>query len=60
MCTENVQELRTFGEELVDEGQRIRQIGERLVWKYDERNMQYWMNPINNNNNNNKIYICVA
>ncbi|XP_021991235.1 uncharacterized protein LOC110887991 [Helianthus annuus] len=45
MSTETVQELRTFGEELVDEGERIRQIGERLVWKCDERNMQYWMNP---------------
>ncbi|XP_021980660.1 uncharacterized protein LOC110876807 [Helianthus annuus] len=45
MSTENVQELRTFGEELLDESERIRQIGERLVWKYDERNMQYWMNP---------------
>ena len=41
ISTENAQELRTFGEELLDESERIKQIGERLVWKYDERNMQY-------------------
>ncbi|KAJ0480546.1 hypothetical protein HanIR_Chr13g0632911 [Helianthus annuus] len=41
MSTENVQELGTFGEELLDENERIRQIG----WIYDEHNMQFWMNP---------------
>ncbi|KAJ0648862.1 hypothetical protein HanLR1_Chr15g0577631 [Helianthus annuus] len=45
MSTENVQELHTFGKELLDESEKIRQTGERLVWKYDEHNMQYWMNP---------------
>ncbi|XP_021985305.1 alpha/beta-gliadin clone PW1215-like [Helianthus annuus] len=45
MSTENVQELGTFGEEILEGSKRMRQIGERLVWKYDECNMQYWMNP---------------
>ncbi|XP_021998793.1 uncharacterized protein LOC110895740 [Helianthus annuus] len=31
MSTENVQELRTFGEELLEGSERMRQIGERLV-----------------------------
>ena len=38
---EHVEELRQLGDELVEEGNRIRQIGEKLVWKYDEREMQY-------------------
>ncbi|MFS7993699.1 hypothetical protein Hanom_Chr12g01097181 [Helianthus anomalus] len=45
MSAENVQELRTFGEEILESSERIRQVGERLVWKYDERNMDFWMNP---------------
>ncbi|XP_035840175.1 alpha/beta-gliadin clone PW1215-like [Helianthus annuus] len=39
MSTENVQELRTFSEEILEGSEIMRQIGERLVWKYDERNM---------------------
>ncbi|KAJ0796147.1 hypothetical protein HanPI659440_Chr04g0158801 [Helianthus annuus] len=31
MSTENVQELRTFGEEILEGSERMRQIGERLV-----------------------------
>ncbi|KAJ0435661.1 hypothetical protein HanIR_Chr17g0895741 [Helianthus annuus] len=38
-------ELRTFGEEILENSERMRQVGERLVWKYDERNMDFWMNP---------------
>ncbi|KAF5772119.1 hypothetical protein HanXRQr2_Chr13g0573011 [Helianthus annuus] len=45
MSAENVQELRTFVEEILEGSNRMRQIGERLVWKYDERNMEFWMNP---------------
>ncbi|KAJ0533215.1 hypothetical protein HanRHA438_Chr09g0388021 [Helianthus annuus] len=45
MSAENVQELRTFGEEILEGSERLRQIGERLVWKYDQRNMEFWMNP---------------
>ena len=45
MSAENVQELRTFGEEILESSERMRQVGERLVWKYDERNMDFWMNP---------------
>ena len=45
MSAENVQELRTFGEEILESSDRMRQVGERLVWKYDERNMDFWMNP---------------
>ncbi|MFS8012851.1 hypothetical protein Hanom_Chr14g01325841 [Helianthus anomalus] len=41
MSAENVQELRTFGEEILDGSERMRQIGERLVWKYDEHNMEF-------------------
>ncbi|KAF5818676.1 hypothetical protein HanXRQr2_Chr02g0068861 [Helianthus annuus] len=35
MSAENVQELRTFGEEILESSERMRQVGERLVWKYD-------------------------
>ena len=45
MSAENVQELRTFGEEILENSERMRQVGERLVWKYDERNMDFWINP---------------
>ncbi|KAJ0479024.1 hypothetical protein HanHA300_Chr13g0506291 [Helianthus annuus] len=45
MSAGNVHELRTFGEEILESSERMRQVGERLVWKYDERNMDYWMNP---------------
>ncbi|KAF5811235.1 hypothetical protein HanXRQr2_Chr04g0179111 [Helianthus annuus] len=45
MSAENGQELRTFGEEILESSERMRQVGERLVWKYDERNMDFWMNP---------------
>ncbi|KAJ0878745.1 hypothetical protein HanRHA438_Chr10g0443251 [Helianthus annuus] len=45
MSADNVQELRTFGEEILESSERLRQVGERLVWKYDERNMDFWMNP---------------
>ncbi|KAM0063582.1 hypothetical protein Hdeb2414_s0003g00092561 [Helianthus debilis subsp. tardiflorus] len=45
MSAENVQKLRTFGEEILESSEMMRQVGERLVWKYDERNMDFWMNP---------------
>ncbi|KAJ0668965.1 hypothetical protein HanPI659440_Chr17g0695641 [Helianthus annuus] len=45
MSAENVQELQTFEEEILGSSERMRQIGERLVWKYEERNMDFWMNP---------------
>ncbi|XP_022041689.1 uncharacterized protein LOC110944337 [Helianthus annuus] len=45
MSTENVQELRTFGEELLDESEKIRQIG--------ERHMDNEVNQENQNNDNN-------
>ena len=41
MNPENAAELRHFGEELIDEGNRIRAIGENLVWKYDERDFHF-------------------
>ncbi|KAJ0491220.1 hypothetical protein HanIR_Chr12g0561531 [Helianthus annuus] len=37
MSTENMAELRYFGEELMDAGNRIREIGGQIAWKYDER-----------------------
>ena len=37
MNPDRVAELRHYGEELINEGTRIRAIGENLVWKYDER-----------------------
>ncbi|KAJ0654826.1 hypothetical protein HanLR1_Chr14g0511521 [Helianthus annuus] len=45
MSAKNVQEHRTFGEEILESSERMRHVGERLVWKYDERNMDFWMNP---------------
>ncbi|KAM0000912.1 hypothetical protein Hdeb2414_s0007g00235651 [Helianthus debilis subsp. tardiflorus] len=45
MSEENVQKLRIFAEELVEEGERIKHIGEKLMWKYDKREMHFWNNP---------------
>ncbi|KAJ0785993.1 hypothetical protein HanOQP8_Chr02g0049781 [Helianthus annuus] len=36
MNPENVAELRRYGEELVDAGNKIRSVGENISWKYDE------------------------
>ncbi|KAJ0806051.1 hypothetical protein HanPI659440_Chr02g0085231 [Helianthus annuus] len=41
MSTENLAELRHYGEELVDAGNRIRDIGEKISWKYDERERRF-------------------
>ncbi|MFS7961932.1 hypothetical protein Hanom_Chr08g00720751 [Helianthus anomalus] len=41
MNQENVEELRQYGEELIEEENRICQIRENLVWKYEGREMQY-------------------
>ncbi|XP_022041959.1 protein FAR1-RELATED SEQUENCE 2-like [Helianthus annuus] len=37
MSADYVAELRRYGEELVDAGNRIREVGENITWKYDER-----------------------
>ena len=41
MNPENVAELRRYGEELVDAGNRIRTVGENISWKYDEREFHF-------------------
>ncbi|KAJ0953258.1 hypothetical protein HanPSC8_Chr02g0081791 [Helianthus annuus] len=41
MSSENLAELRQFGEELIGTGNRIREMGEQLSWKYDERENRY-------------------
>ncbi|KAM0003366.1 hypothetical protein Hdeb2414_s0286g00857841 [Helianthus debilis subsp. tardiflorus] len=41
MSYENLDELRQFGEELIGSGNRIREIGEQISWKYDERERRY-------------------
>ncbi|KAM0059715.1 hypothetical protein Hdeb2414_s0005g00184421 [Helianthus debilis subsp. tardiflorus] len=41
MSDENVQELCMYGEELIEGGKMMGEIGEKLVWKYDEREMQF-------------------
>ncbi|MFS7899111.1 hypothetical protein Hanom_Chr00s044881g01776221 [Helianthus anomalus] len=41
MSNENLAELRQFGEELIGTGNRIREMGEHLTWKYDEREHRY-------------------
>ncbi|MFS7935551.1 hypothetical protein Hanom_Chr05g00404821 [Helianthus anomalus] len=41
MSNENLAELRHYGEELVDAGNRIREVGEQISWKYDEREHRY-------------------
>ncbi|MFS8028009.1 hypothetical protein Hanom_Chr16g01505441 [Helianthus anomalus] len=41
MSNENLAELRQFGEELIGTGNRIREMGEHLSWKYDEREYHY-------------------
>ncbi|KAJ0515707.1 hypothetical protein HanHA89_Chr11g0405851 [Helianthus annuus] len=41
MSNENLAELRHYGEELVDAGNRIREVGEQISWKYDERERRY-------------------
>ncbi|KAJ0754716.1 hypothetical protein HanPI659440_Chr09g0349951 [Helianthus annuus] len=37
ISNENLAELRHYGEELVDAGNRIRVVGEQISWKYDKR-----------------------
>ncbi|KAJ0431688.1 hypothetical protein HanIR_Chr17g0851091 [Helianthus annuus] len=41
MSYENLAELRQFGEELIGTGNRIREMGEQISWKYDERERRY-------------------
>ncbi|MFS8034931.1 hypothetical protein Hanom_Chr17g01587011 [Helianthus anomalus] len=41
MSNENLAELRQFREELIGTGNRIREIGEQISWKYDEREYRY-------------------
>ncbi|KAJ0957416.1 hypothetical protein HanPSC8_Chr01g0027051 [Helianthus annuus] len=41
MSNENLAELRHFGEELMDAGNRIREIGGQIAWKYDEREFHF-------------------
>ncbi|KAJ0899870.1 hypothetical protein HanPSC8_Chr08g0307011 [Helianthus annuus] len=41
MSNENLAELRHFGEELIGTGNRIREMGEQISWKYDERERRY-------------------
>ena len=41
MSYENLAELHQFGEELIGTGNRIREIGEQISWKYDERERHY-------------------
>ena len=41
MSNENLAELRHFGEELLDAGNRIREIGGQIAWKYDERELRF-------------------
>ncbi|KAJ0818130.1 hypothetical protein HanPI659440_Chr00c03g0709231 [Helianthus annuus] len=41
MSNENLAELRQFGEELIGTGNRIREMGEQISWKYDERERRY-------------------
>ncbi|KAJ0709199.1 hypothetical protein HanLR1_Chr09g0337601 [Helianthus annuus] len=41
MSNENLAELRQFGEELIGTGNRIREMGEQISWKYEERERRY-------------------
>ncbi|KAJ0805531.1 hypothetical protein HanPI659440_Chr02g0079371 [Helianthus annuus] len=41
MNPENFAELRRYGEELVDAGNRIREVGENITWKYEERERRF-------------------
>ncbi|MFS7995489.1 hypothetical protein Hanom_Chr12g01118511 [Helianthus anomalus] len=41
MSNENLAELRHYGEELVDSGNRIQEVGEQIFWKYDERERRF-------------------
>ncbi|KAF5793163.1 hypothetical protein HanXRQr2_Chr09g0414371 [Helianthus annuus] len=41
MSNENLAKLRHFGEELVDAGNRIREVGEQISWKYDKRERRF-------------------
>ena len=41
MSNENMAELRHYGEELMDVGNRIREIGGQIAWKYDERELRF-------------------
>ncbi|KAF5807616.1 hypothetical protein HanXRQr2_Chr05g0235641 [Helianthus annuus] len=41
MSNENLAELCQFGEELIGTGNRIREMGEQISWKYDERERRY-------------------
>ncbi|KAJ0929398.1 hypothetical protein HanPSC8_Chr04g0137211 [Helianthus annuus] len=41
LSNENLAELRQFGEELIGTGNRIREMGEQISWKYDERERHY-------------------
>ncbi|KAJ0593203.1 hypothetical protein HanHA300_Chr03g0094401 [Helianthus annuus] len=41
MSYENLAELRHYGEEMVDAGNRIREVGEQISWKYDERERRF-------------------
>ena len=41
MRNENLAELRHFGEELIGTGNRIREMGEQISWKYDERERRF-------------------
>ncbi|KAJ0697593.1 hypothetical protein HanLR1_Chr10g0370661 [Helianthus annuus] len=41
MSNENLAELCHYGEELIDAGNRIREVGERISWKYDERERRF-------------------
>ena len=41
MSNENMAELRHYGEELMDAGNRIREIGGQIAWKYDERELRF-------------------
>ena len=43
MSHENLEELRSWGDELVEEGDRIRQIREKLMWKHVERHIHDWL-----------------
>ncbi|KAM0010011.1 hypothetical protein Hdeb2414_s0082g00780871 [Helianthus debilis subsp. tardiflorus] len=41
MSMENLAELRRYGEELVDAGNRIRDVGEKISWKYEKRECRF-------------------
>ncbi|KAJ0716228.1 hypothetical protein HanPI659440_Chr13g0510351 [Helianthus annuus] len=41
ISNKNMAELRHFGQELMDTGNRIQEIGGQICWKYDERKRRY-------------------